>query len=587
MADEEKAKAGNPKGDSPLGRLFRSSKPSGAGEDGTARHAVAFRVFLFILLAGLSLRVLYLVEQPSFPYFFNPEVDSWLYDRAARLMAAGDWSLGSEPLRRSPGYYYLLGSIYALFGTGPWAPRIVQILLGLTTVYLIWDIARRMFGERWALLSAAAAALYGPYIYFEGFLLSATPGIFCHALLLWLGTRAFRARDLRPRVWALIGLAWGVCTLVRPNALLLLAPLALACFLVDADAPRRRRLTALGCLLLFGALAIAPVTLRNLRASGEFILIASHGGQNLYKGNCPGATGTWHLPREIPSSGGPKEDDKAFHRFAERDLGRPLSFREADSYWYRRTLRVMLSDPVAWLGLMARKLHLFWNGRELHNIYDYEFMRVVGVVLGLPLVQFAHIAPFGLLGSLVLLARRREHLFLALFNWTTCAGVVLFFVTDRYRVVSVAGIILAGTALLQHLRQLVARSAWRALAAHVAGLALAVAIAVPVEVNKRLEEKYHHLADSWSGLGHHHFAEWAYLRSLQAKPDFIPSRLGLARLYERQGRLESALRELRAAARIAERTGDRALLDRTRSEMKRVKDLAASSRGPSSKNKIQ
>lgn len=529
---------------------------------------------IIVLLVGLAVRFFYLLEQPSFPYFHRPEVDSWFYHTAAQTMAAGDWSLGSETLRRSPGYFYFLGLVYTLFGDAPWAPRIVQILLGMGIVALVWDTARRLFGDRWALLPAALAALYGPYVYFEGLLLSATLGAFAVALLLWRTVVALYARQSAFRHWAFIGFIWGLCCVVRPNALLLLLPLAVACLQVDPAASPGRRARALLALLLFGTLAIMPVTLRNTLVAGEPVILTSHGGFNFYIGNGPGAHGSWRLPREIPGTGGPGGDDAAFHRVAEQERGRPLSELEADRYWYRRTAQAALEDPLRWLGLMARKLHLFWNGRELHNIYDYEFMRVVGTVIGAPLIQFAYIAPFGLLGSLFLLVRRREGLFLVLFNWMACAGVVLVYVTDRHRIPAVAGILLAGTAVAVEIARLVGDRRWRPLGVWATALALAVAVAVPVEVNKRFEQKYHLLATSWKNIGHDDFAEWAYLRSLEAKPDFLPSHRDLASLYERRGLIDRALHELRTVERIARKRGDARIADDARMEIERLEKLA-------------
>src|SRR5438094_192160 len=47
------------------------------------------------------------------------------------------------------------------------------------------------------------------------------------------------------------------------------------------------------------ALVVSPVTMRNWRATGEFVLISSHGGLNLLIGNGPQADGTFTRVMDI------------------------------------------------------------------------------------------------------------------------------------------------------------------------------------------------------------------------------------------------------------------------------------------------
>jgi hypothetical protein len=120
---------------------------------------------------------------------------------------------------------------------------------------------------------------------------------------------------------------------------------------------------------------------------------------------------------------------------AERALGRPLRPGQVEAYWYRRTLDDIRAHPGRFAALLARKLSLFWNAYELLSTYDYHFTRRLNPVLGAPLIQFRLLAPFALLGTLLLFTRRRDRLALlcALFNLTACASVVLFFVLGHYR----------------------------------------------------------------------------------------------------------------------------------------------------------
>lgn len=529
------------------------------------------RILFAILVIGCGVRLLYLVEQPSFPAFHQPEVDAHYYDQSARAIAAGDWVLGHEPLRMSPGYFYFLGSIYSVVGPGPWAPRLIQIALGLLLVWFVWDTARRVLGSWWAPWPAAVAAFYGPYLYFEGHLLADSLGAFLHALLMWCAVVAMQATDAKgARRWFGVGVVWGLCCVTRPNALPLLAPLAYAAWSVAGEVTRRVRTGWIAAIALGGALAIAPITARNFVASGQPVLLTSHGGINLFVGNGPGATGTWRSPPEVPGAEGPLEQFSLFHDKAEQLVGRRLTEGQADDYWVDRTVAEVVTHPVKWARLMSWKLYLYFNGRELHNVYDYEFWREVSLVLGPPLAEFLYIAPFGLAGLLLLAWRPGVGRFLALYAATIAAAIILVYVTDRYRLPVVAPLLVIGTAFVREMVAYARAARWRPVAGWFALWLAACVVAVPVKVNKRFDEKYHHLGEAWLHLNQIPFAEWALLKSLGHNPQFIPSHWDLATLYERRGIRLFAMTHLHQIEGIAKKRGDTALLARARSEMERL-----------------
>lgn len=72
--------------------------------------------------------------------------------------------------------------------------RLVQAVLSALSCGLLWLVGRAVFGPAIGLVAGAAAALYGPMIYFAGELSSATAVVFFSLLALW----AFRWADGRP-----------------------------------------------------------------------------------------------------------------------------------------------------------------------------------------------------------------------------------------------------------------------------------------------------------------------------------------------------------------------------------------------------
>ena len=181
-----------------------------------------------VLLVAAVLRLSHLWYAETLPMFSEPTVDAAVYHERAIAISSGDWMLGGAPLRMSPGYHYLLGAVYSIFGSGSWPIRIVQMIAGVLTVAFVWDTARRLFGVPWAWLPALAMAAYGPAIFYESARLATTAALGVHALLLWLVVATLQRADGRLISWLVIGALWGVCCTIRPNALLLGLPIGLA-----------------------------------------------------------------------------------------------------------------------------------------------------------------------------------------------------------------------------------------------------------------------------------------------------------------------------------------------------------------------
>lgn len=511
------------------------------------------------LLSGLVLRVTHLVLLSELPMFVRPDGDAAVYHVIAQRFAAGDYLLGHEGMRMSPGYQYFLGLVYAALGDGPWAFRIVQAVMGLALVLLVWDSARRLLGARWAALPAIAAACYGPFLFYESTRLATGLAAFTHMLLLWLVLRAFSARRVSAVGLLAIGLAWGSACVVRPNALLLAAPLLPAVLaFAGVGARLRARLAALSWVGLGLALALSPVATRNWLATHELVLLTTHGGFNFFIGNGPGAKGSY---RKVPGAeaDGPGDQFAVMKAAAEAATGADMTDREVDAYWFGRTRAAVLHDPLRWLRLMARKLRLFWNGRELSNNYDYEFLRAIDPVLGLPLPQFSWFAGLSVMGSLVLLWARGPERFVGGFCWAVCLGVCLVFVLSRYRMPVVAPALIAATHGLRALLAAARAGRLRELSLRAGLLACGIWLSVPVAVAKHFDNEYFKLAAGYHELGQARAAEAAYLAALEHNPGHLHARHNLAILYESLGADDAARTQWQALRDHARAQGDEPL----------------------------
>ena len=127
-----------------------------------------WRGLALVGLLALVLRLLYLGESASSPFFTSPVVDARTYVDEALALAGGAWAGPPGPFWQPPLYPYLLGFIFKVCGENYYAPRLLQALLGAASCVLLWCIGRRIFPPPIALGAGLAAAAYGPLIYFGG-----------------------------------------------------------------------------------------------------------------------------------------------------------------------------------------------------------------------------------------------------------------------------------------------------------------------------------------------------------------------------------------------------------------------------------
>ncbi len=537
------------------------------------------RRWLVILTAvALALRGIWLLELEGLPWGAELPTDSSLYDAAARRIAAGDWLLDPHPLRMSPGYFYALGIVYRVFGAEPLAMRAIQAILGASSVPLAWALAREVLPSESPLarlVTAALVGLLGPLVFFDGAIL---PESIASALVLAFALALARAvadpqdAPRGPASWGGAALLLGLVCLFRPNGVLL-APLLV--LLAASGGGRRERLTRIGAVLVGLALALAPLTARNAVASGRFVPLTSHGGLNLYIGNGPGATGTFRAPPEIPGGASPSTQFEAFRRVASERSGRPLDEVDADRFWVARTAEHVAADPLGWAVLLARKVHLVFNARELGLVLPYAFAREATRTLSFPFPQAGWVAPFGLLGLLwaVFLplraapgspGRARRARALGLVTIGLALSVALVFVTDRYRAPLLPLFAIFSVLFVLEARRLAVARAARPLTLLGVAAALAVLLDVPVAGRPHFERDWVELGEHSLALEEPERALDAFERALEVAPGDPRAAMGAAfahhvlghereaeALWARVAGDEAAPAELRETARSA------------------------------------
>lgn len=380
------------------------------------------RAPLFLLCALFALKLTVALQLDKHP-LLQPDtgLDTTAYVELAKRVAAGDLALGPGLYYVSPLYIYFLALVYALAHSFT-AARVVQALLGTVAVALMFLTARAWFGRRAAWIAAVLAGLTGVFTYYEALLLQSSLDVFLTALALWLLTLALTRE--RPLFAILAGIVFGVATLNRPN--MLVAAIAIVVVLA---AMRRFRLAA---LIAAGVVAgIAPVTIRNAVVAHQFALVSSHGGINFYIGNGEGATGYFHAVPGMPSTVEGLARDA--HRAAETAARRKLSDAEVSAYYSGLAWSWIRAHPAAWMALLLRKTYAVINTAHVSTPFSYTFYAYdAGTLLRFCIVGPWLLVPLGIFG-LIRYAKTPAYLAWLAFVPAYAASIVLFFITERYK----------------------------------------------------------------------------------------------------------------------------------------------------------
>lgn len=192
---------------------------------------------LGIFTISFILRLIYLLQIKSNPFFNSPIMDPLYHDLWAQSIAQGNW-IGDQVFFRAPFYPYLLGIIYKLFGHNYFVPRLFQHLLGSFSVVLIYFLARKLFNPKVAYLSALFASIYWIFFYFEGELLLDSLLVFFGVLTVLLLVRA--GENPKKSRFLLAGLSAGLFAITRPNILIFIPFVLLWIFLLLKSDLRRK-----------------------------------------------------------------------------------------------------------------------------------------------------------------------------------------------------------------------------------------------------------------------------------------------------------------------------------------------------------
>jgi 4-amino-4-deoxy-L-arabinose transferase-like glycosyltransferase len=390
----------------------------------------------FAVILGLAtlLRVLWVLHAARPTKGLN---DPFFYTVFGRQIAQGHgYTLFSgDPTALYPvGYPAVLGGAFwlmyhtALPDNSARVIGFLQLILGVATVALVFEVARRLYDEATGLVAAAVVALWPNLIFHTAVALSETLFNFlvmCAVLVIvWKPWGRLRTGQV-----ALFGVLVGVSALVRPISLLF-APVLLFAWR-RAGVGWRPSLRGVLVVLLAAGAVIAPWTIRNIIRMNYPVIISANLGEDLCMSRHPHATGGFDL------------SDYCYHGF---ERYKPPDFEiRKDEQTRSRAISYLVHHPLEEPRLMFWRayytLHRDRDGLEASESYgNYRYLgsharELLGTVADF--YFFAALA-LGVLGLWrVKAGRDPRRLFVVLAIGVLAAPPLVFFGDPRFHVPAV------------------------------------------------------------------------------------------------------------------------------------------------------
>lgn len=243
----------------------------------------AHKTLFSILIIGFALRLLLLV------YFWDKPlaiVDETHYHAIAEnILKHHEFALnvGHPTSIRPPLYPAFLSVIYYLTGGIHLnAVRIVQIILSLTTVFMVYMLGKKVFDEKIGLLAALMFSVYPSFLFFTHLILTEVLFTFLFIMFVWFFLLFIEEKKDRYIWWA--GLFLGLGSLTRsilfPFLIVTLIFLLIICKITFLQTTKGLMLLTIGCTMV-----IVPWAVRNIKLYNSPVIIDTMGGLNMYMGN--------------------------------------------------------------------------------------------------------------------------------------------------------------------------------------------------------------------------------------------------------------------------------------------------------------
>jgi tetratricopeptide (TPR) repeat protein len=497
---------------------------------------------LLVVVGAFVVRLVFLLQTRGLAPYYNPGLDSQFFLEWVAYKRGMGWLDAAMPFRE-PLYAFFLALLYSIRESLVMV-RVVQAALGALTVWMVYGLARHLFGRAAAAGAAVIMALYGSAVFFSAEINEVTLATF---LLVASAYLLVRAAEARPVVGSLVsGILLGAAFLARFTTVA-----ALPAWLIHLAASGRRRLQQ-GTLLLVIGFVVVPVCYHVFLArADEHAMLPLRSGWHAFLGSAE-TGGSAHQPYfdislssedgaydAIAVTGGTAGQKDAL-RYASIERESAVSGVQAANHWRQKAAEGFFSDPARHLALYFRKLGLFFGPSEPPANLDMRFMARYSRLAYLPPFVWAVVAPMGLVGFF--LVRRRGGIGPAILVPLFACLVSVYLISDLDKALMVPFLALfAGGVIERVARGLTGGRPGRAAAVIVVtaviGAVLYLLPARPMAEAPNLVA----IGNVYADVKIFDHAESNYREAIEVSPDRPEAYVALARLYRGMNRSEDGL----------------------------------------------
>ena len=513
---------------------------------------------LIIFSAAFLLRLIYIIQYRSNPTFDYPMVDElWNLNWAKEILGGNFW--GDEAYFRGPLYPYLLAFFLLITGKALFWVRFIQIIIAASSAVMVYIIGRKAFSQKVGIVSGLAYAAYGTIIFYESMLLIPVTFIFLNLLAVYLLLKY--QGDYNPKKWLLAGLVVGLSAIARPNILLLAPFFMIWIYFGFRQLKEIKKRLLIPLVYLVGILIpVLSVTVRNIAVTGEAVLISSQGGVNLYIGNNPDTEGlTMMMPEVKLNEALPwHEFTLATREAAEKEVGHSLTAGEESSFWTKKTLKFIVSNPGKFIGITLKKTLYFILGFEnsdqtdIYQSRDYSSLSKILIWKKPVYFPYGLVFPLALVGMILCWSKRKELALFYVFIIGYTPTVVLFLVTARHRLAVVPFLLIFGASAAITLWEWGRKKKWNKVSLYTLIFIIALILTNRTYFDIGFEnvfQTHFNLALTYERQGDPVAAEKEYRAALEEYPYSATTLNNLGHLLYKSGRYDEAMTYFERAIR--------------------------------------
>lgn len=428
----------------------------------------------WLWIIAFSVRLLALSRFSNSPYFLPDGGDMKFYSDWALQVAKGHFTDG-KAFYGLPGYAFLLAGIYRVAGFDPFIVGLLQSVSEAFIATIIYKIAALIFETqedgtrgRWiGCLGALGWIFFQPAQTFSIVLMPTTWLVLAFWGTVYWIIKTKTASCWNP--WIGMGLIIGGISMIVAT-ILFLVPLAVASIIFNVGSGRAfwKRVSlmavAVATLMTGVYLGAAPCWIHNYFIAGEPVMLSAHSGLNFYIGNNPIATGYPKIPPGMRA--GQQGMLKDSITMAEVAAGHPLKRVEVSKFWASKASAYIHGHFGDWLRLMGIKLRNFWNAYQYDDLSLITLFAQDGILT--PGLRFGFVAALALPGMILGAWTCRRSRWVVAAVLLHMAALLPVFITERYRLAAVPGLLLMGAYGLYACRQWLADGRWRPACAYIA-----------------------------------------------------------------------------------------------------------------------